>query len=918
MVGVDPRRAGFERRERAPLGQGGPLGAKPIAGQVEILELEERGQRGHLCSLPRRGTMLAIGFEPGSRKETAIHRPVPEDRQTLLDWPPERGLTEDEARARARTFGANEILETGEPAWRRLARETVRDPMLWFLAARAGLDALLGERAEAWTLAAAALPLVAMDALLHRRTQASLEGLRGRLAARATVMRDGLDGERASEALVPGDLVLVRAGEGFPADGILVAGEGLQVDESTLTGESRPVRKRPLDRAHAPRRAPLDEVHWGQAGTRLLTGAARMRVLQTGGETLYGEIVRSSRRIGQPRTPLQQAVGSLVRALVVASALLCLALAGVRVAQGFGWGDAVVSALTLAVAALPEEFPVVLAVFLGVGTHRLARRKALVRRAASVENLGRIGCICSDKTGTLTRGELELTHLEPAPGAPPERLLARAALASRDESGDPLDEAILRAWSARGASANDAGTTGERVATFPFTEDRRRETAIVRLPDGSRLATTKGSPELVLSLCALDDAARGALEARVAALASDGHKVIACASRSLGAAAADPDADASDREPDRDLAFEGLLAFEDPVREGVADAVAQCREAGIDVVMVTGDHRATALAVARQIGLGGEAPRVLSGTELEALLAGSPDASVPTVDLVVRARPAQKLALVQALQRAGVSVAVTGDGVNDVPALQAADVGIAMSERASRSAREAAAIVLLDDCFATIVAAIAEGRQVFWNLKLAYRYLLTIHIPLVLAAALVPLAGHPLLFLPIHIVWLELVIHPSALLAFQALPARGRLAATRARGASALFSPREWGAIVLVGLLLTGVVMAGFVRTLAGDAPLGHARSLTLASLCIASASTVAGLSAGRTPAARWVVAGTLFLTAALIQTPALAARLHVTPLHAADWTAAALGGALATLPLVLEGLLRPRAPSAAHGFRRA
>lgn len=796
--------------------------------------------------------------------------------------------------------------------------------MLWFLFATGGLYALLGERAEAWTLLVATLPLVVMDAALHRRTQASIEGLRGRLVARATVMRDGEWRELASEALVPGDRVRVRAGEAFPADGLILSGESLQVDESALTGESVPVRKRPFAAARgrpAPARAlSLDLSHWGQAGTRLLTGEAELRVVLTGGETLYGEIVRSSRSGTRARTPLQRAIGNLVRALIAVAVALCVALAFVRLHQGFGWADALVSALTLAVAALPEEFPVILVVFLGVGVHRLARRKALVRRAVSVENVGRITCICSDKTGTITRGELGLTHRLAAPPFSPVRLLARAARACRAESGDPLDEAILRARDAEQASTrpdppastdDPAGQrlTGEEevLATFPFTEDRRRETTALRLPDGTVLAVTKGAPELLLSLCALEPRARSDWEQRVSDWASDGHRVIACASRAYA-----PGTFAGD-EPVADMVFEGLLAFEDPVRDGVADAVAQCVEAGIQVVMVTGDHRATASAVAREIGLGGEAPDIVSGETLDALLTEGDAARLASLDVVVRALPAQKLALVKALQAHGQIVAVTGDGVNDVPALQAADVGIAMSERASRSAREAAAIVLLDDCFATIVAAIAEGRQLFWNLKLAFRYLLLVHIPLVLTAALVPLLGYPLLFQPVHIVWLELVIHPSALLAFQALPVPGRLAETRGRPGPGLFSRREALSVTGAGSLLALLVSLGFLHSIDSGDPDEHARSLALAAICVASACVVAGLSRLRTTAARSIVAGTLGSSAVLIQTPVLAGRLHVTPLHLADWAIAGLAGALAVVPILLEPIVRSIASRASR-----
>ena len=826
---------------------------------------------------------------------------MPNDRAPLLEWPADRGLCAAEARERLARFGPNDILESPEPAWRELARETARDPMLWFLVGTGAVYAAVGELAESLTLLASLVPLVAMDAVLHRRTQASTQGLRSRLASRAVVVRDGVTLEVPVEGVVPGDLAVIRAGSPFPADGIVVSGDELQVDESALTGEAYPVRKRPFDASGARDASDgharaVDTERWAYAGTRLLTGTATLRVLLTGGETLYGEIVRSARGGARAPTPLQRAIGDLVRVLLVAAAVLCVILAAVRLRQGFGWVDALVSALTLAVAALPEEFPVVFVIFLGVGVYRLARRKALVRRSVSVENIGRITSICSDKTGTITLGELQLAHLLPAQGSTEARLAELAAFASRRESGDALDEAILRGCAERSVLVRPT----EVLAAFPFTEDRRRETAVVRAAGLGLFAATKGAPELLLSLCALDARERAGWDERAAALAADGHKLIACASRELS------DAAWPGGEPDRGLRFEGLLAFEDPVREGVANAIAQCREAGIRVVMVTGDHRATATAVAREIGLGGDDPSIVSGDALDALLLAKDPERLARLDLVVRALPAQKLALVRALQAAGEIVAVTGDGVNDVPALQVADVGIAMGERATQSAREVAAIVLLDDCFKTIVAAIAEGRQLFRNLQLSFRYLLMIHIPLVVTAALIPLAGYPLLYLPIHIVWLELLIHPSALLAFQELPASGRLANVRPRGGRGFFSRREWCEIALVGTLLTALVSFGYNWSLGAELDVEHGRAMALGVLSVASAGVTAALSGLRTRASRWIAAGTLALTVALVQIPPVAALLHVRPLHPDEWGIAIGGGLIACLPLLL-GALAPR-----------
>jgi len=829
-----------------------------------------------------------------------MRRPLPPDRvEGLLGHV--QGLRTNEARARLARFGRNEVREAPPHPWRELLRETARDPMPWFLAGTGALYAALGERAEALTLLASLVPLVGMDAFLHRRTRAATEGLRRRLATRARVVRDGAEHEIASEEVVPGDLVLVAAGETFPADGLVLAGDELQADESALTGEAFPVRKRPLPATPASPR--IDTRHWAFAGTRLLTGSASLRVATTGAETLYGEILRSAEQTTRTRTPLQISVAGLTRTLLVAALVLCVVLAGVRLRQGFGWLDALLSAVTLAVAALPEEFPVVFTLFLGVGVHRLARRRALVRRAVCVENIGRISCVCSDKTGTLTAGELQLTHLLPAHEGGEAALLRAGALASRSETGDPLDVAILAAAGPQVAA--------ERVATFPFTEDRRRETAVLREHAGNFFSATKGSPEVILALATLTPIERETWTLHVRELAAGGHKVIACASRRLDGAWAGG-------EPDRGLRFEGLLACEDPVREGAADALARCREAGIQVIMVTGDHPDTARAVARELGLGGHSPRIVAGEEIDALLASGDASALAQLDVVARALPSQKLALVRALQAAGGIVAVTGDGVNDVPALQAADVGIAMGERGTRGAREVASIVLLDDDFSSIARAIGEGRQLLVNLRLAFRYLLLVHVPFVMSAAWIPLMGDPLPFLPIHIVWLELVIHPSAMLAFQEAAPRGAFPPARRRSRAAFFSRGDWLSIAGLGALLTALVVAGFERGLAVDA--AHARSFALAILVCASAGLTAALSRLRTKAARFVVAATLLATCVLLEVPAFGAYLHLSPLHAQDWGLALAAAGVAAAPILVGwALARSRdCPPAVAGVSSA
>jgi Ca2+-transporting ATPase len=342
--------------------------------------------------------------------------------------------------------------------------------------------------------------------------------------------------------------------------------------------------------------------------------------------------------------------------------------------------------------------------------------------------------------------------------------------------------------------------------------------------------------------------------------------------------------DWSGGEPDRGFEFLGLLAFEDPVREGVKEAVAKAQAAGIRVIMVTGDHITTAGAIAREIGIGGKTPRIIEGDGLKV-------AGTRGLDVVARAIPAQKLDLVRALRSSGEIVAVTGDGVNDVPALQGADIGIAMGERGTRTAREVASIVLLDDNFRTIVRAISEGRQLFRNLKLSYAYLLMVHMPLVATAALVPFAGLPLLYLPMHVVWLELIIHPTALLVFQELPPSEKLEPVERNHALRFFNWQEWTLIILVGVLVIVLIVVGYARSLGGGGNVEHARSMALVALIVASAMLTAGLTRLKSRSSVIAVVATVGSALLLVQVPPLATLLHLSPLHVDDWLIAALGG---------------------------
>lgn len=785
------------------------------------------------------------------------------------------GLTISEVSEQCSRFGANNIDEDIGSPWFEIFTETLKDPMIWFLIGIGSLFLFVGEMSDGITLIGAIFPLLFMDAFLHWRTQASTASLKVLLNTKVEVIRESRKIEINSRDLVPGDLVAITPGVLLSADGVFEIANNIQVDESVLTGESFPIFKKQTDfdpfeyAKHGD--VNVSTANLGYAGTRILTGSGVLRVLLTGSRTSYGEIVQAVSRMPHERTPLQKMITSLVQALIYTSIAFCLLLAGVRIYQGHGWLDAIMSAATLAVAAIPEEFPVVFTFFLSVGIYRLAKKHALVRRAVSVENIGRVSQICTDKTGTITVGKLTLTHAEPADGFDSDTLLASALVASSSFE-DPLDIAIQEAALKRGL------ITPIRSHTFPFTEDRKRETGCVETLTGGLSFCTKGAPESILEMSDLSEKQKSFWSNKISEWARGGHKVIAVARKNIGQKSCN-------EEPKSGMTLLGLFAFEDPPRPEVADAMAYCRKNHIRVLMITGDHPDTAAAIALDSGLVIKAPIVVSAESepqkfKEDWLHQNLN-FLKSIDVVARCTPLQKLRIVTALKKSGELVLVTGDGVNDVPALKAADISIAMGKRGTRSAKEVSSIILSDDNFSTIINAIREGRQLFHNLRMSFEYLLMVHIPLVLIAAIIPLAGYPLVFLPVHIVWLEIIIHPTALLAFQATVSPNQEDPNLWKS---FFSKYETFKICIVGGIITILLGCSYLTGLNEPLAVNHARAKVMAFLTLWSAGVTLHLTRIRTKVANIVACITIISSVFLIQASEKFKFLHLTPLHLIDW----------------------------------
>lgn len=797
------------------------------------------------------------------------------------------GLSAIQVTKQRNLFGINEIVDIAGTPWLDLIFDTLKDPMIWFLLGIGIVFITVGDTQEAIVLFIAIIPLLFMDAILHWRTSASTTALKGQLSPTAKLIRNGKECIVDVKDIVPGDLVLVASGEYIPADGIFENAQDLQIDESILTGEAFSVLKlscvKFLDFVKQKENILIEQECLGFAGTRVLTGSGYLRVLSTGRETYYGEIIQSVANLPQERTPLQKSISRLVRILIFSAGVFCILLAVVRVYQGYGWLDAILSAATLAVAAIPEEFPVVFTFFLGVGVYRLAKKHAFVRRAVSVENIGRITQICTDKTGTITIGQLKLTHIDPVSKSDNDVLYV-AGNASDPSGADPVDQAILDVVQAKSLK------TLTRIQVFPFTEDRRRESAFATTPEGRHLCFMKGSPEIILSKSDLTKEECQYWLTKTHQWAREGHKVLACSSREISVTELN-----QKLEPETGFKFSGLMAFEDPARPEVAKAIKYCYQNSIGVLMITGDHPETAMAIARDVGLGKTEPLVVSAEAepekfTKEFLKSNPD-FLQKLDIVARCNPLQKLEIVNGLRTAGELVAVTGDGVNDVPALKAADIGIAMGERGTRSAKEVSSIVLANDNFETIVNAIIEGRQLFINLKTSFEYLLLIHIPFVLTAAFIPLLGYPLLYLPVHIVWLELIIHPTALFAFQKQASDKDInkelkkpLGHSDRKDARFFSRAEVLWFFLTGLVVSLLISYGFISSSAANLEINYARSKAMALLILWSAGIVAVSIDLKNRGAIIIFGATILSAVVLIQSPIFAQILHVAPLQLSDW----------------------------------
>ena len=775
--------------------------------------------------------------------------PTPES-QAPPAIPARQGLSAAEAARRLATEGPNLLPGSAPKSTLAIVRDVVTEPMFLMLLAAGSIYLALGDRGEALFLLGFVFVVIGITLAQERKTQRALESLRDLSAPRALVIRDGQEQRIAGREVVRGDLLVLHEGDRIAADALLIDGQ-LEVDESLLTGEAVPVAKLPLaqdsqnaqasasagapaTRAGPPQARPapsggsaaheVASVGAIYASTVVTRGVAVAQVCATAAHTAVGRIGADLAATVEPPSALQQGSRRLVRNLGIGALVLALA----QVLLGWWWNsrpllESLLSGIALAMAILPEEIPVILTVFLALGAWRISHQKVLTRRVTAVEALGAITVLAVDKTGTLTMNRMAVAelasgeqHFRPESASElPEHfhLLAEfAMLATPADPFDPMEKAIQHfghQWLQGTEHVHDGrepefeyALSGEILAmTRVFASDE----------PNVHLLATKGAPEAVADLCHLDAAQQGAIRRQVEAMAERGLRVLGVArGRWKGAAPAPGQSPLwPQSQHDFDFDFLGLVALADPPRTEVPAALAECRRAGVRVIMMTGDHPATARAIAQQVGLS-DRPDVITGAQLEALDDASLSERLRHVDLCARLKPQHKLRLVQLLRASGEVVAMTGDGVNDAPALKAADVGIAMGERGTDVAREAAALVLLDDSFARIVAAIRQGRRIDSNIRKAVRFVFAVHVPII-GLALVPTLLHwPVLLLPVHIVLLELLIDPACSIVFEAEAEDSDTMARAPRPVSDspfAAAPLLWS--VLQGLGLAAVLLGG-------------------------------------------------------------------------------------------------------------
>jgi P-type Ca2+ transporter type 2C len=836
------------------------------------------------------------------------------------------GLSQSEAARRLAEHGPNELQEAhGISPWAILA-EQFKNVLIVILLIAVGLSAFFGHGLEALVIGIILLLAVLLGFVQEYRAERAIDALRQIAAPTATVMREGGEVELPARDLVPGDVIRLSAGDRIPADARLIEAINLQVDEAALTGESVPVEKHTAPLAGADL-AVGDRRNMGYSGTAVTYGRGSAVVVATGMQTQFGRIAELLQTVEAGKTPLQVNLDRVGRVLAIGALAIVAVIVILGLLRGQPFIEMVIFGIALAVAVVPEALPAVVTISLAIGVQRMVRRHALIRRLTAVEALGSVSIICSDKTGTLTKDEMTArrvsaggetldlsgagyephgsflragTAVEPTPAV---RILLRAAILASDArvvqvdgrwgvKGDPTEGALVVAAAKAGLDKAELDAEFPRVREIPFTSESKRMTTLHTVPEGV-VAYAKGAPEVILASCAslltedgerpLGDVDRAAIIDEAQTMASDALRVLAVAQKG----------DATPESAEADMVFLGLVGMIDPPRPEAAEAVQICRQAGIRPIMITGDHPLTARAVAAELGMLTNG-RVVAGADLDRMDDPQLTRELEHAEVFARVSPAHKLRIVSSLQDLGHLVAMTGDGVNDAPALKKADIGVAMGITGTDVSKEAADMTLTDDNFASIVAAVEEGRGVFGNIKKYLMYLLSSNVGEMLLMAGATLAGLPLPLSAVQLLYVNLVTDGLPALALAVDPPESDLMRRRPRGARTGIFTRPVVALLLAGGIWSAVVNLGlFVWAQGSGRSLAEAMSLTFMSLVLIQFFKAYNFRSDRHSvldrpfANRWLnlaILGEVLLLPLLIYVPFLSQAFETAPLDLAEW----------------------------------
>ncbi len=820
-----------------------------------------------------------------------------------------KGLSEKEAAESLRRHGYNEIPSQKKRNSFLIFFNVVKEPMLLLLIASGTIYFFLGEHQDAFMLLSFVIVVVGITFYQERKTERTLEALRDLSSPRALVIRAGEQKRIAGREVVMDDTIVIKEGDRVPADAVVLSCSNLSVDESLLTGESVPVRKSDWDGKEISQRPGGEDLPFIYSGTLVVAGRGIAKVTSIGACTEMGKIGKALQSIREEDTLLKKETGRIVRNFSIAGAILCLLVILIYGFTRNNWLNGILSGLTLSMAMLPEEFPVVLIIFLTLGAWRISKSQVLTRRAPAIETLGAATVLCTDKTGTLTLNAMHLTSLcvngeyyevdTKKANLLPEAvhdLVEYGILASQKDPFDPIEKEVKRLGEFYLSGSEHVHNNWRMVKEYPLSKTLLALSHVWESPDKRNyIIAAKGSPEAIADLCHVNQPQQNEIRDCIEEMAGRGLRVLGVARAFF------KKTNLPDLQHDFSFEFLGLLGFIDPVRAAVPASVREAHEAGMRVIMITGDYSGTAIYIAKQIGLKNP-EQCITGPELAAMDHLQLRERIKTINVFARVVPEQKLLIVNALKANGAIVAMTGDGVNDAPALKSANIGIAMGERGTDVAREASALVLLNDDFSSIVHAVKLGRRIFDNLKKAIAYIFAIHIPIAGMSFLPVLFNLPIALLPAHIAFLELIIDPACSTVFEACPDEKNIMKRPPRNLrESLFNKKTFIFSLLQGLSVLAVVFTVFGLALYFKKGELEARTLAFATLVFANLMLIAtnlswsknlrGIIRSKNQALWWVVGGALVALALVIYVPMLRNLFHFSVLSLDDLLIALASG---------------------------